>query len=230
MHGNDKVTVIMPIYNEGKTAYGIIRRVLAQPMVDRLLIVYDASTDNTLEEIKRAMADEKGLRCTLIMSDKKMGKGHAIRQGMAQTDGGIVIIQDADDEYYPEDYGKLLDALTDTHPVFGSRPRNEGKKYLMGVLATKVHTLVFNVLYGQSIRDMNAAYKVFKVAMLKGKELKEEGWQMDQEIATVLAKNGYKISSVDIRYKGRTFEEGKKISAKDGIDNLIYIIRQRFTK
>ncbi len=230
MHGNDEVTVIMPIYNEGKTAYSIITRVLAQPMVDKLLVVYDESSDNTLDEIKRAMASDKNSRCTLIMSDRKMGKGYAVRQGMVQTTNGIVIIQDADEEYCPEDYGKLLGALTDIHPVFGNRPRNEGKRYLMGVLATRVHTVVFNVLYGQSICDMNAAYKIFKVSMLKGRELRQNRWQIDPEIATVLAKNGYKIVSVDIRYKGRTFEEGKKISAKDGIDNLIYIIRQRFTK
>ncbi|MEM0201971.1 MAG: glycosyltransferase family 2 protein [Candidatus Micrarchaeaceae archaeon] len=230
MHENDQVTVIMPVYNEGNTVYSIIKRVLAQPMVDLLLIVYDASTDNTLEEIKRAMHQDGDKRCMLVMSDKRLGKGYAVRQGMRLIKSGIVIIQDADDEYYPEDYKKLLSYITDTQPVFGSRPKNDGKKYFMGVLATKVHTGMFNMLYGQHLRDINSAYKIFKVSMLKGRVLVQDRWAIDPEIAVTLAKNGYIIRSVDIRYKGRSFKEGKKIGAKDGIEILIYIIKQRFFK
>jgi glycosyltransferase involved in cell wall biosynthesis len=231
MLNDETVSVIMPVYNEGATVRSVIKRVLGQKAVDALYIVYDKSTDNTLAEIRAAMkgSDAKG-RAFLVMSDAKRGKGRAVKQGMARIRDGIVLIQDADEEYYPEDYPKMLAALTDSNPVFGSRESNAGHKYFLGSLATVVHTLAFNLLYGQSIKDMNAAYKLFKVHMLKGKKLSEDGWQIDQEIACTLAKNGYRILSVPIRYKGRTFEEGKKIGPKAAVMNLFYIVKERFSR
>lgn len=231
MFNDETVSVIMPVYNEGATVRRVIARVLKQKAVDALYVVYDQSSDNTLAEIRAAMkASGAADRAFLIMSDAKKGKGHAVKQGMARIGDGIVLIQDADEEYYPEDYQKLLAALTDSNPVFGSRKANTGHRYVLGSFATAVHTLAFNLLYGQSIKDINAAYKMFKVHMLKGRRLSEDGWQIDQELACVLAKNGYRIRSVPVRYKGRTFEEGKKIGPKAAIMNLLYIVKSRFTK
>lgn len=228
MYKGEAVNVIMPVYNEGTTVYNIVKRVLGQKSVDNLIIIYDKSADNTLSEIKRALAGA-GRRATLVYSNAKKGKGHAVRQGMERIKSGIVVIQDADDEYYPEDYGKMFASLTYKNPVFGYRKINSGHKYLLGELATQVHTLAFNLLYGQKLKDINAAYKIFKLDMLHGEKLKQDGWELDPEIAVKLAKNGYLIRSVSIRYKGRTFSEGKKIGASGAVGILVYIIKARFS-
>jgi glycosyltransferase involved in cell wall biosynthesis len=228
MYKDKTLNVIMPVYNEGKTAYSIITRVLSQRSVDRLIIVYDKSTDNTLAEIKRAIAGSK--KAMLIYSDKKLGKGHAVKEGMKEVKKGLVLIQDADEEYYPEDYHKLLEALDNGHPVFGRRAEYLGHSYMLGIAAARVHTILFNALYGQSLKDINTCYKLFDVSMLKGMKFKEDGWAIDHEIATRLAKNGYNIIEVPIRYKGRTFEEGKKVGPKAALDDVVYLIKARFTK
>ncbi len=228
MYKNMKFNVIMPVYNEGKTAYSIITRVLKQESVDRLIIVYDKSTDNTLEEINRAIKGSN--RALLINSDERLGKGHAVKLGMEHVKDGLVLIQDADEEYYPEDYPKLLEAFDGTQPVWGRRSKNTGHSYMLGNAASQLHTAVFNILYRQSIKDSNTCYKLFEVSMLKGSKLKENGWEIDHEIATRLAKNGYKIKEVPIRYKGRTFSEGKKVGPSAAIGDLIYLIKSRFTK
>ena len=228
MYKGEAVNVIMPAYNEGNTVYNIIKRVLKQTLVDTLIIIYDKSSDNTLSEIKKALAGA-GRRTMLVYSDAKKGKGHAVRLGMERIKSGIVIIQDADDEYYPEDYRKMLASLGDKNPVFGYRKINNGHKYLLGELATQVHTSAFNLLYGQKLKDINAAYKIFKLDMLHGEKLKQDGWELDPEIAVKLSKNGYAIRSVSIRYKGRTFSEGKKIGVSGAIGILAYIIKARFS-
>ncbi|MCL5092096.1 MAG: glycosyltransferase family 2 protein [Candidatus Marsarchaeota archaeon] len=227
MYKGEAVNVIMPVYNEGNTVYNIIKRVLKQKSVDTLIIIYDKSSDNTLSEIKRALAGA-GRKATIVYSDVKKGKGHAVRLGIERIKGGIVIIQDADDEYYPEDYGKMLASLSDKNPVFGYRKINNGHKYLLGELATQAHTLTFNLLYGQKLKDINAAYKVFKLSMLHGERLRQDGWELDPEIAVKLSKNGYAIRSISIRYKGRTFSEGKKIGVSGAVGILAYIIKARF--
>ncbi|MEM0149704.1 MAG: glycosyltransferase family 2 protein [Candidatus Micrarchaeaceae archaeon] len=228
MYKNMEMSVIMPIYNEGTTAYNIITRVLKQSSVDRLIIVYDKSTDNTLEEVKRAIEGSK--KAILVYSNEKLGKGHAVKEGMKLVKKGMVLIQDADEEYYPEDYPKLLKAFDSKHPIFGRRAEKLGHVYLLGRAAAKVHTVLFNVLYGQSLEDINTCYKLFDVSMLKGIKLRENGWTIDHEIAIRLAKNGYKIKEVPIRYKGRTYEEGKKVGASAAIEDALYIIKARFSK
>ena len=228
MYKNTIVNVIMPVYNEGNTAYDIITRVLKQEAVDRLIIVYDESTDNTLSEIKRAIAGSE--KAILVYSREKLGKGHAVKEGMERVKEGIVLIQDADEEYYPEDYPKLLEAFDENHPIFGRRAERLGHSYVLGRAAARLHTIIFNILYNQRLEDINTCYKLFDVSMLKGIKLKENGWAIDHEIATRLAKNGYKIKEVPIRYKGRTYEEGKKVGPIDAIEDTIYLIKARFTK
>ena len=230
MHKGRSVEVIMPAYNEGKTIFRVIRRVLRQKPVDRLIIVYDKSDDATLDEIKKAMSGA-GKRCRLVYSREKKGKGHAVRQGLELVgESSIVIIQDADEEYYPEDYPKLLRAFGSGSPVFGVRVGNSGHRYVLGDLATKVHTGTFNLLYRQKLKDINGAYKVFLPEMLKGYRLKQDGWPFDQELATRLAKNGYTIKQVGVRYKGRTFDEGKKIGPRGAIEDFFFILADRFRR
>lgn len=225
MYNNQTVNVIMPAYNEASTIYDVVIRVLKQKQVDRLIIVNDGSKDNTAEQIGRAIANDS--RAMLIECKTNMGKGSAVILGIKKVKSGIIIIQDADKEYYPEDYPFLLKKLDSNTPVFGYRMRNERHKYVMGVIAAKVHTILFNLLYKQSIHDVNAGYKVFTTEMISANSLSQKGFEIDFEIATQLAKNGYKIREVPIRYSGRTFAEGKKIGPKDAINMAIYLILRR---
>ncbi len=227
MYKNEPVSILMPVYEEEKTVYKIIKRVLRQPMVDRLLIVYRKSKDRTLSEIKRAIAGSR--KCEIIINPTNLGKGYSVRLALKRVGDGIVLIQDADEEYYPEDYGKLLAGVSANYPVFGYRNLNAGAAYRLGKAASNLHTILFNLLFNQKVKDFNVGYKLFKVDMLKGKELRQNGWELDAEIAVTLAKNGYTIKNVPIRYKGRTYEEGKKIGPRAAISMAMFIFASRFS-
>lgn len=225
MYLGKRVSVIMPVYNEERTVGKMIRRVLAQRVVDALIVVNDGSTDGTISEVRRFSNDK---RMTIIDCSKNRGKGYGVRTGMARVKNGIIIIQDADEEYHPEDYGALLGKLDSDTPVFGHRTKNLRHKYLLGAWAAGVHNTLFNSLYGQHVKDMNAGYKVFYKEMLHGIKLHEDGFEIDPEIAVSLARNGYAIKDVPIRYSGRTFKEGKKIGARDAIGIALFLIKKRF--
>lgn len=225
MYRGKHVSVIMPVYNEERTVGKMIRRVLARRVVDALIVINDGSTDGTLSAIKRF---SKERRISIIDCKENRGKGYAVRIGIDRVKNGIIVIQDADEEYHPEDYGALLGRLTDDTPVFGHRMRNLRHKYLLGAWAAGVHNVLFNSLYGQHVKDMNAGYKVFDKEMLHGIKLREDGFEIDPEIAIALARNGYAIKDVPIRYSGRTFKEGKKIGARDAISIAIFLIKKRF--
>lgn len=223
-----KATVIMPVYNEERTVYGMIRRVLAQGGVGRLVVVYDTrSTDGTLREIRRAIAGRKRV---LLLRRRLHGKGSSVRCGLERVRSGPIIIQDADEEYYPEDYPRLLGELSRGQPVFGYRSVNYGHAYGAGKAVSRLHTWFFNLLFGQSVRDVNTGYKVFTKEMLKGRRLRGRGFELDMEMAAALAKNGYRIRNVPIRYKGRTFGEGKKIGSGPAVRFFFSILHERLTR
>ena len=228
MYKGETVNIIMPVYNEEKTVSAIIKRVLAQRFVDRLIIIDDHSCDSSLKIIKNLAAGDRRITC--LASPNNRGKGFSVRKGLSRVNDGIVIIQDADLEYYPEDYMKLLPGLSDDTIVLGTRMRGRqtGHEYALAKLANAGLTLTFNLLYGRRLTDMNTCYKVFKIEMLKGIELEEDGFLIEPEILVALVKKGYNIIEVDIRYKGRTYEEGKKITAKDGIKQEFFMIKSRF--
>lgn len=225
MYRNKRVSVVMPAYNEERTIAGMIERVLRQKSVDMLILVNDGSTDATLKIMDSFSKDP---RVTVVKGSRNMGKGHAVRAGLKMVKSGIIIIQDADEEYHPEDYSALLSRLNGSEPVFGHRVRNLRHTYLLGSIAAGVHNILFNALYGQHINDMNAGYKVFTKEMLKGVTLRENGFEIDPEIAVALAKNGYRIADVPIKYSGRTFKEGKKIGARDAIGIAFFLVAKRF--
>jgi glycosyltransferase involved in cell wall biosynthesis len=225
MYKNKRVNVVMPVYNEERTVGKMVGRVLGQHFVDILIIVNDGSTDNTVSEVKRFSHDK---RVKIIDFKENRGKGYAVRAGIDNVKDGIIIIQDADEEYHPEDYADLLGSLTEKTPVFGHRTKNLRHKYILGSWAAGVHNILFNSLYGQNVKDMNAGYKVFDKDMLKGVKLHENGFEIDPEIAIALARNGYEIKDVPIRYSGRTFKEGKKIGARDAIGIALFLIKKRF--
>ena len=225
MYRGKRVSVIMPVYNEERTVGKMISRVLAQRVVDSLIVINDGSTDGTVSVLKRF---SKERRVCIMDSKENRGKGHAVRIGIDKVKNGIIIIQDADEEYHPEDYGALLGRLGEDTPVFGHRTKNLRHKYLLGAWAAGVHNVLFNSLYGQHVKDMNAGYKVFDKRMLHGIKLREDGFEIDPEIAVALARNGYAIKDVPIRYSGRTFKEGKKIGARDAIGIALFLVKKRF--
>ncbi len=220
-------SVIMPVYNEERTSHRIIRRVLARKEVDRLIIVYDTrSSDGTLPEIARAI---KGDGRVLLLKRRLHGKGSNIRLGIGRVRSGPIIIQDADEEYYPEDYPKLLRELRNGQPVFGYRRLAYGRDYgyRLGNVVNRVTSSAFDLLFGQRVRDVNVCYKAFTKEMLGGRRLDEDGFTIEIEIAAALAKNGYRIANVPIRYNGRSWEEGKKIAWRDGVALFLAVFKER---
>jgi glycosyltransferase involved in cell wall biosynthesis len=229
VYKSEKVNVIMPIYNEERTASQIIRRVLAQKMVDRLIIINDNSKDKSLEIIKKAAKSDK--RITYFSNKNNMGKGYSVRKGIDEVESGIIIIQDADLEYYPEDYPKLFPNVKDDTFVLGTRTRHRqktGHEYFLAKFANTVFTGTFDLLYARDITDINTCYKVFKKSMLDGVELKTDDFLIDMEILVSLVKKGYKVKEVDIRYMGRTYAEGKKITYVDAVKQGMFIVAERF--
>lgn len=228
MYKNERLNIIMPVYNEQATLEEIVGRVLAQRYVDKLVIIDDHSKDRSLEIIKKLA--KRDSRISYLANETNMGKGFSVRRGLSMVKDGIIIIQDADLEYYPEDYTKLLPKLDEKTVVLGTRMRGKqtGHEYAAAKMANAALTLTFNVLYGRKLTDMNTCYKVFKKKMLKGVELSENGFLIEPEILIALVKKGYAIVEADIRYKGRTYEEGKKITAKDGIRQELFMIAERF--
>jgi glycosyltransferase involved in cell wall biosynthesis len=228
MYKSERVNVIMPVYNEEKTISEIIKKVLEQKIVDRLIIVDDGSKDGSLERIKQAAKNDR--RITYFINERNSGKGFSVRRGLAAVKEGIVIIQDADLEYYPDDYIKLVSKVKDDTAVFGTRIRKRsGHGYRMAKIANDVLTSTFDVLYGRDLTDINTCYKVFKRKMIRDSELDKNDFLLDPQILVTLVKKGYKIVEVDIKYKGRSYEEGKRINAMDGIKQGLFLIKSRFT-
>ena len=219
----------MPVYNEERTLEEVVRRVLAQKMVDKLVIVDDRSRDGSAGMI-RALA-KRDRRIEAFSNPQNMGKGFSVRKALDHVKKGIVIIQDADKEYYPEDYPKMLAALGDDNVVYGTRmiTKNPGHHYRAAKVANAVITSLFNALYGQRITDVNTCYKIFRKEMLDGVKLKENRFLIEPEISIALAKKGYRITEVRIRYAGRTYADGKKIKASDGIAQIFYMIKRRLS-
>ena len=226
----ETVNVIMPVYNEEKTLPEIIRNVLAQKVVDRLIIINDNSRDKSGSIINNAAKRDR--RITSLTNKTNMGKGYSVRQGIKIVKNGIVIIQDADLEYSPDDYALLLSKVKDDTFVLGTRMRRkqEGYTFALSRVANLFLTLLFDIMYQKRISDINTCYKVFRSEMLKNSGLKQNGFLIDVEILSSLVRKGYMVSEVDIRYKIRSYEEGKKIGAKDAIEQALFIIGSRFSK
>ncbi len=204
----------------------MVRRVLAHKMVDELIIVDDCSSDRSVSEIRKIRSP----KITLLKNKQNSGKGFSVRKAFDQIKSGLLLIQDADTEYRPEDYPKLFSVLARDNIVFGTRMigKNTGHHYALAKTGNKVLTDIFNIMYHQNITDLNTCFKLFRKSMLDGIELKENGFLIEEEISIKLAKKGYKIVEVPISYKGRTYEEGKKIKMSDGFKGVFYLISSPF--
>jgi len=232
------LSIIIPVYNEEKTVEAVIKKVEAVNLgtvKKELIVVDDCSTDNTRTVVK-TIKDIK-----LLFHEKNRGKGAAIRTGIQHSTGDIVIIQDADLEYDPTDYPALLKPILENKAkvVFGSRFM-PGVKIETGVessgykgnkiyyLGNKFLSFCVGLLYGKKITDMETCYKVFRREVLDGITLRATRFDFEPEITAKILKKGHKIVEVPISYKPRPFTEGKKITWKDGVQAIFYLIKYRF--
>ena len=231
-----KLTIIIPCYNEKNTIEKILKKI-DQSLKNyelfkyEIIIVDDFSNDGTKETLKNYINKEK---VQIYFHDENLGKGAAIHTALKYVTGDIVIIQDADLEYNPFDYDKLLFPFFETNAdiVYGSRFLGGGKyvriHFFWHYLANKILTFICNLFINLNLTDMETGYKVFKTSALKSVNLKEKSFSFEPEITIKLAKKNYKFFEVPITYNGRSYEEGKKIGLKDAFIALKTIILYSF--
>ena len=227
-----KLSIIVPAYNEEKTILKVIDRVKntkLKNMEKEIIVVDDFSADGT----KRVLSGLKGRNLKIFFHEKNRGKGAAIRTALKHATGDIILIQDADLEYDPKEYKKLLKPIIEnkTKVVYGSRfksiSKNLEKMYKLHYFGNLFLTVMTNILYGAKITDMETGYKVFKKEVIEGIKLRARRFDFEPEITAKILKKGYKITEVPIDFIGRKFSEGKKITWKDGVKALLYLIKYR---
>jgi glycosyltransferase involved in cell wall biosynthesis len=226
---NPLLSVVMPVYNERATVLEIVGRVLAVSLRIELIAVDDASTDGT-RDVLQQLARERGFK--LLLLEENRGKGAAVRRGIAEARGDVIVVQDADLEYSPEEYPELIDLIVrgKADAVFGSRFIGRHRCFLFThYLANLFLNLVTNVLYNTTMTDMETCFKAVRADLLKSLELKSDRFGIEPEITAKLFKRGARVYEVPITYEGRDYSEGKKISWKDGFPALWTLVKYRFT-
>ena len=230
------LSIIIPVFNEDRTLSAIltkVKRVMLPSGIKReIIVVNDGSTDKSAE----ILAKTNGVR--VINHKKNQGKGAAIATGVKNSSGDILIIQDADLEYNPSDYPRLLQPIIkgSAKVVYGTRLSDYRLK-LFGkdktphpshLVGNKILTFVTNLLYGSQITDMETGYKVFKLDLLRGIEIKSSKFEFEPEITAKILKKGYRIYEVPIKVKPRGYDEGKKITWIDGFSAIWTLIKYKF--
>jgi glycosyltransferase involved in cell wall biosynthesis len=227
------LSVVMPVYNEQATLDTIIGRVLARPEVGELIAVDDCSRDDSAAILGRwAVTDE---RVRVVSHERNQGKGAALRTGIAAATRPLVIIQDADLEYDPNDYAKLVQPLLDgrADAVFGSRFRGgEASRvlYYWHSIGNRVLTNLSNMLTDINLTDMETCYKVFRRELVQGFRLRENRFGFEPEVTARVARAGARLYEVSVSYDGRTYAEGKKIGWRDGVQAIWCILKYNLSK
>jgi glycosyltransferase involved in cell wall biosynthesis len=225
-----KLSVIIPVYNERDTVELLLKRVEAAPYEKEIIFVDDASTDGTRELLTRLARDYQD-QVRLLLHQKNCGKGAAIRTAIEHVTGDIIIIQDADLEYDPKDYSRLLEPIFDGHAdvVFGNRFHGGPHRvlYFWHYQGNRLLTTLCNMLTNLNLTDIEVGYKVFKTEVLQRLRLRSNRFSIEPELTVKVAKLGCRIYEVPIAYHGRTYAEGKKITWRDGLAALYFMIRFR---
>jgi glycosyltransferase involved in cell wall biosynthesis len=222
------LSVVMPVYNERATIEEIVGRVLSVPLRIELIIVDDGSGDGT-RELLPELQRRYGFK--LCLQPKNAGKGSALRRGFAEVTGDLVVIQDADLEYSPEEYPDLIALICQGRAdvVYGSRFIGRHRVFLFThYLGNRLLTLLTNVLYNTMLTDMETCYKAMRVDVLRSMALRSNGFGIEPEITAKIFKRGYRVYEVPITYDGRGYEEGKKITWRDGLVALWVLVKYRF--
>jgi glycosyltransferase involved in cell wall biosynthesis len=240
-----KLSVVIPVYNEKTFIQEILRRVQQAPYEKELVVVDDCSTDGTREWLQQVaghqalgkseisiLNDTASLpvgNIRIFFQEKNRGKGAALRKGFAEVTGQVVIVQDADLEYDPKDYPKLLEPILDGRAdvVFGSRFLGGPQRvhFFWHFVANSMLTLLSNMLTNLKLSDMETGYKAFRTEVVRGMRLRSNRFGFEPEVTARVAKGKWRVYEVPISYYGRTYAEGKKITWRDGALALWYVIR-----
>ena len=221
-----KLSIVIPVFNEAKTIREIIKRVQDVSIEKELIIVDDCSKDGTQDVLKTL--SESNIR--VVTHRENMGKGAAIRTGLQQVSGDVVVIQDADLEYNPQEYHRLLQPILDGRAdvVFGSRFLTTEERrvlYFWHFLGNTFLTFLSNMFTNLNLSDMETGFKVFKAEVIRNINIEENRFGFEPEITAKIAKRRYRIYEVGISYSGRDYSEGKKIGWKDGVRAIWCILK-----
>ena len=226
-----ELSVIIPVYNEVKTIREIIRRVKATGLASEIVVVDDGSTDGTRE----ILAEEDGReQVRVYLHDRNLGKGAAVRTGIQQSKGDVMLIQDADLEYDPRDYPALLKPIEEriADVVYGSRFLGGARRPILfwNMVANRILTFITNLLYNNILSDMETGYKVFRRWVVENMPLHSRRFDFEPEFTAKVLKRHVHIFEVPITFNPRDFSEGKKIRAKDAFVALWTLIKYRFVE
>jgi glycosyltransferase involved in cell wall biosynthesis len=225
---NPLLSVVMPVYNERDTIEEIIGRVMAVPVRKELIVVDDGSRDGTRDILASL---QQQYEFVLLLQERNQGKGAALRRGFAAVRGDLVVIQDADLEYSPEEYPELIELICQGRAdvVYGSRFLGRHRVFMFShYLGNRIVTTLTNVLYNTMLTDMETCYKVMRAEVVRGLNLESNGFGIEPEITAKIFKRGYRVYEIPITYDGRGYEQGKKITWRDGIVALWVLLKYRF--
>ena len=230
------ISLLVPAYNEAATIEDVLRRAAAIDLDTELVVVDDGSTDGTPDIAERLVAELGGDRLRVLRSDRNRGKGAAVRRGLEAVRGEFTVIQDADLEYDPRDVPKLVGPLLEgvADVVYGSRLRGgepQRAHLFWHYAGNRLLSLLTNVLFNTTISDMEVGYKAFRTDLVRSLELTANGFGIEPEITAKLLRRGdVRLYEIPISYYGRTYEEGKKITWRDGVTAVAVLLRFRFAR
>ncbi len=230
-----RLSVIIPVYNEKKTILEILKKISDVPVEKEIIIVDDKSTDGTTEILKgliksKLPAEVEHGNLKIVFKEKNEGKGSAIREGLKYVKGDYVVFQDADLEYNPLDYVRMLEPIVKgkTEVVYGSRFLSKGNRFLpLSFFANKFLTLLVNILFHSRLTDMETCYKLCPSDLLMSLDLRANGFEIEVEMTCKILKKRFEICEIPIRYISRDVAFGKKIGFKDGLKAIASIIKYR---